>query len=153
MDLFLGRLAIPGHRSFNHRRSIVSNGQASFAHGNDQATPRLAQLGRRCGVFAEERSFNRALVWGVFADEPRHLIKHVNQPILERIFLEAGADTAAGNIADLALAIFDEAVASARAARIYPKNKQSGAPLGLSHEFFEFVFAEIEIGKDLLYVV
>ena len=151
MDLFLGRLAIPGHRSFNHRRRIVSNGQASFAHGNDQATPRLAQLGRRCGVFAEERSFNRALVWGVFADEPRHLIEHVNQPILECIFLRA--NTAAVNIADLALAIFDEAVTSTRAARIYPKNKQSGAPLGLSHEFFEFVFAEIEIGKNLLYVV
>lgn len=151
MDLFLGRLAIPGHRSFNHRRSIVSNRQASFAHGNDQATPRLAQLGRCCGVFAEECSFNRALIWGVFADEPRHLIKHVNQPVLERIFLRA--NTTAVNIASLALAVFDEAVARARAARIYSKDKQSEALLGLSHEFFELVFSEIEIGKDLLYVV
>ena len=129
----------------------MSNGQVGFAHGDDQDASRLAQLGCRGGVLAEERGFDRALVWGVFADEPRHLVEHVHQPILERIFL--GADTATGNIAGLALAIFHEAVASAPAARIYPKNKQSGDPLGLSHEFFEFVFAEIEIGKDLLYVV
>ena len=129
----------------------MSNGQAGFAHGDDQDASRLAQLGRRSGVLAEKSSFDRALVWGVFADEPRHLVEHVHQPILERIFL--GADTAAGNIAGLALAVFDEAVASARAARIYSKNKQSEDPLGLSHEFFELVFAEVEIGKDLLYVV
>ena len=116
-----------------------------------RTTSRLAQLGRRGGVLAKKSSFNRARVRSVFADEPRHLIEHVNQPILERIFL--GADTAARNIAGLALAIFDEAVASARAARIYPKNEQSQAPLGLSHEFFEFVFVEIKIGKDLLDVV
>lgn len=129
----------------------MGNGQTGFAHGDNQATSRLAQLGRRGGILAEERGFDRALVWGVFADEPRHLVEHVDQPILERIFL--GADTAAGNIAGLALAIFDEAVASARAARIYPKDKQSEDPLDLSDEFFEFVFAEIEIGKDLLYVI
>lgn len=129
----------------------MGNRQTGFAHGNDQDASRLAQLGRRGGVLAEERGFDRALVWGVFVDEPRHLVEHVHQPILERIFLRA--DTATGNIAGLALAIFDEAVASARAARIYPKNKQSEAPLGLSYEFFELVFAEIEIGKDLLYVV
>ena len=129
----------------------MGNGQASFAHGDDQATSRLAQLGRRCGVLAEERGFDRALVWGVFADEPRHLIEYENQPILKLIFLRA--NTAAVNVACLALAVFDEAVASARAARIYSKNKQSEDPLGLSHEFFEFVFSEIEIGKNLLYIV
>ena len=129
----------------------MGNRQAGFAHGDDQDTSRLAQLSRRYSVLAEERGFDRALIWGVFADEPRHLVEHVHQPILERIFLRA--DTATGNIAGLALAIFHEAVASTRAARIYPKNKQSGDPLGLSDEFFEFVFAEIEIGKDLLYVV
>ena len=111
----------------------------------------MAQLGRRCGVLAEERGFDRALVWGVFADEPRHLIEYENQPILECIFLRA--NTATGNIPGLALAIFHEAVTSARAARIYPKNKQSEDPLGLSHEFFELVFSEIEIGKNLLYIV
>ena len=129
----------------------MGNGQAGFAHSDDQATSRLAQLSRRGGVFAEKSSFDRALVRGVFADEPRHFVEYENQPILERIFL--GADTAASNIAGLALAIFDEAVARARAARIYSKNKQSEDPLGLSYEFFELVFAEIEIGKDLLYVV
>ena len=111
----------------------------------------MAQLSRRCGVLAEERGFDRAFVWGVFADEPRHLVEHVNQPILEGIFL--GADTAAGNITGFALAIFDEAVASANAARIYSKNKQGEDPLGLSHKLFELVFAEVEIGKDLLDVV
>ena len=129
----------------------MGNGQVGFAHGDNQDASRLAQLGRRGGVLAEERGFDRALVWGVFADEPRHLVEHVNQPILEGIFL--GADTAAGNITGFALAIFDEAVASANAARIYSKNKQGEDPLGLSHKFFELVFAEIEIGKDLLYVV
>ena len=129
----------------------MGNGQAGFAHGDDQATSRLAQLGRRGGVLAEKSSFDRALVRGVFTYKPRHFVEHENQPILERIFLRA--DTATGNIAGLALAIFHEAVASARAARIYPKNKQSEDPLGLSYEFFELVFAEIEIGKDLLYVV
>ena len=129
----------------------MGNGQTGFAHGDNQATSRLAQLGRRGGVLAKERGFDRALVWGVFADEPRHLVEHVNQSILERIFPRA--NTAAVNIAGLALAIFDEAVASARAARIYSKDKQSEDPLGLSYEFFELVFAEIEIGKDLLYVV
>ena len=129
----------------------MSNGQAGFAHGDDQDTSRLAQLGRRYGVLAKESGFDRALVWGVFADEPHHLVEHENQPILERFFLRA--NTAAGNIAGLALAVFDEAVARARAARIYSKDKQSEDPLGLSHEFFELVFAEIEIGKDLLYVV
>lgn len=129
----------------------MGNGQVGFAHGDNQATSRLAQLGRRGGVLAKERGFDRALVWGVFADEPRHLVEHVHQPILERIFL--GTDTAAVNIASLALAVFDEAVARARAARIYSKDKQSEALLGLSHEFFELVFSEIEIGKDLLYVV
>ena len=111
----------------------------------------MAELGRRCGVLAEERGFDRALIWGILANEPRHLVEHENQPILERIFLRT--DTAADNIAGLALAIFDEAIASTRAARIYPKDKQSEDPLYLSYEFFELVFAEIEIGKDLLYVV
>ena len=129
----------------------MGNGQVGFAHGDDQDASRLAQLGCRGGVLAEERGFDRALVWGVFADEPRHLIEYENQPILERIFL--GADTAAVNIASLALAVFDKAVARARAARIYSKDKQSEDPLDLSHEFFELVFTEIEIGKDLLYVV
>lgn len=129
----------------------MGNGQAGFAHGDDQDASRLAQLGRRGGVLAEECSLDRALVWGVVADEPRHLVEHVNQPIFKCIFL--GAYTAAGNIAGLALAVFDEAVARDRAARIYSKDKQSEDLLGLSHEFFELVFAEIEIGKDLLYVV
>ena len=129
----------------------MGNGQTGFAHGDNQDASRLAQLGRRGGVLAEERGFDRALVWGVFADEPRHLVEHVHQPILKLIFPRA--NTAAGDIAGLALVIFDEAVASARAARIYSKDKQSEDPLGLSYEFFELVFAEIEIGKDLLYVV
>lgn len=129
----------------------MGNGQASFAHGDDQATSRLAQLGHCCGVLAEKRGFDCALVWGIFADEPGHLVEHANQPILELAFPRA--DTAAGNIAGLALAIFDEAVTSTRAARIYSKNKQSEDPLGLSYEFFELVFSEIEIGKDLLYIV
>lgn len=129
----------------------MGNGQAGFAHGDNQNASRLAQLGRRGGVLAEERSLDRALVWGVFADEPRHLIEYENQPILECIFLRA--NTAAVNIAGLALAVFYEAVARARAARIYSKDKQSEDPLDLSHEFFELVFSEIEIGKDLLYVV
>lgn len=111
----------------------------------------MAQLSRRSGVLAEERSLDRSLVWGVFGNEPRHLIEYENQPILELIFPRA--NTATGNIADLALAIFDEAVTRARAARIYSKDKQSEDPLGLSHEFFELVFSEIEIGKDLLHVV
>ncbi len=129
----------------------MGNGQVGFAHGDDQTTSRLAQLGRRGGVLAKKSSFDRALIWGVFADEPRHLIEHVHQPILKRIFLRA--NTTAVNIASLAPAVFDEAVARARAARIYSKDKQSEALLGLSHEFFELVFAEVEIGKDLLYVV
>ena len=129
----------------------MGNRQAGFAHGDDQDASRLAQLGRRCSVLAEERGFDCPLVWGVFADQPRHLVEHVHQPILERIFLRA--DTATGNIAGFALAIFDEAIASTRAARIYSKDKQSEDPLGLSYKFFELVFAEIEIGKDLLYVV
>ena len=129
----------------------MGNGQVGFAHGDDQDASRLAQLGRGCGVLAEERGFDRAFVRGVFAYEPRHFVEHVNQPILELLFFRA--NTAAGNIASLALAIFDEAVASTRATRIYSKDKQSEDPLGLSYEFFELVFAEIEIGKDLLYVV
>lgn len=129
----------------------MSNGQAGFAHGDDQNASRLAQLGRRGGVLTEERGFDRALVRGIFADEPHHLIEHVHQPILEHIFLRA--NTTAVNIASLALAVFDEAVARARAARIYSKDKQSKDPLDLSHEFFELVFSEIEIGKDLLHVV
>lgn len=129
----------------------MGNGQVRFAHGDDQAPSRLAELGRRGGVLAEERGFDRALVWGVFADESRHLVEHVNQPILKLTFPRA--NTAAGNIAGFALAIFDEAVARARAARIYSKNKQGEDSLGLSYEFFELVFSETEIGKDLLYVV
>lgn len=129
----------------------MGNGQAGFAHGDEQDTSRLAQLGRGGGVLAEERSLDRALVWSVFADDPRHLIEYENQPILKRIFLRA--NTTAVNIAYFALAIFDEAVARARTAGIYSKNKQSEDPLGLSHEFFEFVFSEIKTGKNLLYVV
>ena len=108
LHLFLGGTAIADDGLLDFACGIFINRDLAVHTGTDRRTARLTQLQGRIGIFVHKHTFDGHFLRQVLLDDGADTRKDNTQPLGQRV--AAGADTTAGDIADLLTGLIDNAV-------------------------------------------